>query len=72
MDYSGLTTDELLELLPNHLQLARNENAPAHDRWRVYNPFTQEHIEPGQKTARELLIATLTKNDLQMKDWVGA
>lgn len=55
-DVSRQTTDELLETLPNHLHLARNDKADVSDRWRVYNTHTQKYIEPGASTARELLV----------------
>jgi len=57
-NYEILTTDELLEMLPNHLHLARNENAEHHDRWRIYNRAHKKYLDPGTSTARELLIAT--------------
>ena len=69
--YDDFTTDELLDCLPNHLHLARNSNAPDHDRWRIYSDATKKYIEPGMKTARELLVYTLERNDKQMKEWAG-
>ena len=56
-----MTTDDLLEQLPDHLQLARNSNAPEHDRWRIWNRATGQVIAPGFATARDLLIATLKR-----------
>ena len=69
--YTEMSTDELLELLPSNLHLARNENAPAHDRWRVYNTVTEKHVAPGAVSCRDLLIATLATIDKKMADWTG-
>ncbi len=71
MEYENLTTDELLENLPNNLHLTRNDNAPWHDRWRIYNNHTKKHIEPGCLTARELLLYTLDQLEKQRKEWTG-
>ena len=54
-------TDDLLERLPSHLHLARNGIAPEHDRWRLYNCASGEYIAPGYSTAREVLIAYITR-----------
>lgn len=69
--YRDWTTDELLDELPSNLHLARNENAPEHDRWRVYNMATGKYPAPGYATARECLIGTLTTIAEQRKAWIG-
>lgn len=63
MKYEGLTTDELLDKLPCHLHLARNTNADPVDRWRLYNIASDQYVEPGKPTARELLIYVLNRLD---------
>jgi len=64
-----MTTDELLELLPNNLHVARNDNAPEHDRWRIYNSATHQYVEPGFSTARELMIHTCRRLDEARRSW---
>lgn len=59
MNYEDLTTDQLLEVLPHHLHVARNDNAESHDRWRIYNMSSGKYVEPGKAVVRELLISTL-------------
>lgn len=59
MNYEDLTTDQLLEVLPHHLHVARNDNAELHDRWRIYNMSSGKYVEPGKAVVRELLISTL-------------
>lgn len=63
MEYEDLTTDQLLEALPQHLHAARNDNAEPHDRWRIYNMASREYIEPGKASVRDLLITTLQRID---------
>jgi len=70
-DFEQKSTDDLLELLPSNLHLARNENAAAHDRWRIYNAFTQKYTEPGADTARNILVFVLSKIESQMAEWTG-
>jgi hypothetical protein len=65
-DYS---TDDLLERLPSNLHLARNENAPEHDRWRMYNSATDEYITPGHSTARAAMIHLITRQEKERRDW---
>ena len=65
------TTDELLELLPSNLHLARNENAPDHDKWRIYNSATKKYIEPGKATARELMLYTAVRMGKITREWTG-
>lgn len=71
MQYEEMTTDALLEKLPNNLHLARNDNAPDHDRWRIYNSATQKYAEPGAPTAREMMIIAFKRLDDQVKKWTG-
>ena len=66
--YEVMSTDELLEQLPANLHIARNENAPEHDRWRVYNSATSKYITPGYSTAHALLVGTLTNIDQRFND----
>lgn len=68
--YEKMDTDAILELLPSNLHLCRNENAPEHDRWRVFNSFTKKYISPGAPTARLLMVATMSKIDEQRAKWV--
>ena len=67
-----LTTDELLENLPSNLHLARNDNAPVYDRWRIYNSHTKKYVEPGFPTARELMIYTLNVLEKKRREWIDA
>lgn len=66
-----MTTDELLEKLPNNLHLARNDNAPEHDRWRIYNWHTKKYVEPGAATAHQLLVETINRLEGQRRAWLG-
>lgn len=59
MEYEDLTTDQLLEALPQHLHVARNDNAEPHDRWRIYNTASEKYLEPGSNNVRQLIVATL-------------
>ena len=59
MNYDLITTDALLEGLPDHLLLVRNSNADAGDKWRVYNIVTREFIPLQARTAREAIINLL-------------
>lgn len=65
---SELTIEELLESLPNHLHLARNDSAPDHDRWRVFNRISGRYIETGCGTAREVL-ELLEQNRRKSESW---
>lgn len=69
--FDDMTTDELLEQLPNNLHIARNDNAPEHDRWRIYNTATEKYVEPGFPNARELMIYTCRRLEEQYRSWVG-
>lgn len=64
-EYEYLSTAELLEALPQHLHVARNDNAEHHDRWRIYNMASNKYIDPGQATVRSLLVSTLQRIDSQ-------
>lgn len=68
---AAISTDELLERLPNNLHLARNDNAPEHDRWRIYNSHTEKYVEPGFPNARDLMLYTIDRLDTQFRDWTG-
>ena len=70
--FVDMTTDQLAEKLPNNLHLARNDNAPEFDRWRVYNIATEKYAEPGAETVRDLLINTLTRLEEQHRAWTGS
>ena len=70
-NYNEMATDELLELMPDNLHLAKNSNAPEHDRWRVFNSHTKKYVEPGFSTAKELMIHALTRIDEQRKEWMS-
>ncbi|MES9901099.1 MAG: hypothetical protein ABW168_00285 [Sedimenticola sp.] len=69
--YADMTTDELLELLPNNLHVARNDNAASNDRWRIFNSHTKKYVEPGYPTARTLMIGAMVRIDEQHKAWTG-
>ena len=71
MNLEKMTTDELLELLPDNLHLSKNSNAPSHDRWRIYNSFTGKNPKPGFARPRRLLVYTLTRLERQRKEWMG-
>jgi len=58
-EYKKMTTDELLDALPDHLYVARNDEADPEDRWRIYNRVTKKYIDPGYPTVRDLMINTL-------------
>lgn len=68
--FEEMTTDELLEQLPNNLHVARNDNAPEYDRWRIYNSHTEKYVEPGFPTARELMIHTCRRLEEQYHFWI--
>lgn len=70
MEYEDLTTDQLLEVLPQHLHVARNDNAESHDRWRIYNMASKKYLEPGSHNVRQLLISTLKHIDLVQNNTV--
>lgn len=59
----NLTTEELLEKLPDHLFLTQNSNAEENDRWRIFNRATDEYIHMNASTAREALINLYKKMD---------
>ncbi|MGL6014682.1 MAG: hypothetical protein ACRCZU_01115 [Selenomonadaceae bacterium] len=44
---------QLLEKLPNHLHLARNSEAFALDRWRLYSTVTDDYIENSRSDTAE-------------------
>lgn len=67
--FGEMTTDALLDLIPNHLHLARNSNAPDHDRFRFYSTATKQYLEPGKPTAREATIALLELIEKQRREW---
>lgn len=71
MNYDDKTTDELLELIPNNLHLARNSDAPDRDRFRMFNSANGKYIEPGAKTGRRAIIKMLEKIDIQRKEWLS-
>lgn len=71
MIYEKMTTDALLERLPDNLHLARNSSAGSYDRWRIFNSFTGKYVEPGKPSARDLLIYTLDNLALQGRSWCG-
>lgn len=70
-NFNDMTTDELLEELPNNLHLARNGNAREDDRWRIFNSHTGQYVEPGYATARELLVRTCNRLDEQFRSWTS-
>lgn len=70
MEFEKMTLDDLLENLPNNLHIAKNDNAPEHDRWRIYNCFTQKYIEPGFSNVRDLLIYICKRLEEQRIDWI--
>lgn len=67
MRYEDLTTDELLDALPQHLHVAKNDFADPADKWRIFNTVTEQYIAPGYETARQLLISSLTKIEREQK-----
>jgi len=68
-DLDDYSTDDLLERLPSNLHLARNANAPEHDRWRIYNSATAEYIAPGHSTARSAMIHLITRHEKERREW---
>jgi len=70
-NFKTMTTDQLLEKMPDNLMLMKNENAPDNDRYRIYNAFTKNTVKPGFSTAKALLIHTLQKIEDQSKEWTG-
>ena len=69
--FENMPIEELLENLPNHLHLARNDNAPDHDRWRIYNSATKEYTEPGFPTVRDLLVYTYNRIEESRQQWLS-
>ncbi len=69
--FKDMTTNELLEHLPDNLHLARNGDAPEHDRWRIYNSHTKEYQEPGFPTARDLMVYTCLRLEAHLRSWTG-
>lgn len=72
VNFKEMTTDQLAEELPNNLHLARNDNAPDFDRWRIYNSHTEKYCDPGAPTVRDLLISTLTRLEETKRAWIGS
>lgn len=60
-DLCDLTTDQLLEMLPNHLHLAHNSNANDGDRWRFWNIAQNMYTAVGYPSARCALLIVLTR-----------
>ena len=69
--FDHLTTEELLERMPDNLHLAKNSNAPEHDKWRVFNSHTKKYVEPGFGTARDLMLHVLKRIEEQRKEWMN-
>ena len=67
--YELMSTDELLEIMPDNLQLARNDNADPDGKWRAYNRCTDNYCEPGFPTAKAMMIFTLEAIDAQHEAW---
>ncbi len=65
------TTDELLELLPNNLYIARNSYAIDQDKYRLFNSHTQICNPPGFSTVRELLIHHIEASRKELDEWVN-
>jgi len=61
MSLNDLPTDELLELLPDNLQVARNSLASSNDRYRFYNLARHEFTTNGFATVRELILDMLER-----------
>ncbi len=66
--YNNLTTDELLDLLPDMLCVARKSHADENDRFRIYNRNTEEYARHGFSSARELIIHMLDTIDIQRNE----
>ena len=64
-----MKTDELLELLPDNLHIARNSNAPNFDKYRLYNTTTKKYTKIGRESVRELLILTYDEIEKQRQEW---
>ena len=70
MKYEAMTTDALLELMPDNLHLEKNSKTPAHDTWRVFNSHTKKYVEPSFGTEKELMVHVLTHIDSMRKKWM--
>ena len=67
------TQDSLLERLPNHLYLARNDNAPDFDRWRLYSTVTHTTYEKfSGHTPEEVMKKYIEFEDNERNKWVNS
>ena len=71
MNYNNMTLEELLNILPDNLHVARNDNADENNRWKIFNRVLNKYVGGGFPSARELIIGTLTKIDGQSKTIMG-
>lgn len=65
-----LPVEELLCHLPPMLFIARNPNAPAHDRYRLYREISATFLEPGAPSVRELLAHHLAEAEKARLSWL--
>jgi len=63
-NYEDISTDELLEMLPNKLHLTKNDNAAPVHKWCMFNMDTFEFDGNCAPTARELMIQTYSEIDV--------
>lgn len=71
MNYDEMSTDELLNIMPDNLLLMRNDNKEPEKRWRLYNTLTKKRCSCWGLTARDLMIKTLKDLDWQLRSWTG-
>ena len=71
IEFKNLTTDELLDALPDNLMPMKNSNAPDFDRWRIYNYVTKKVVEGGHETAHKLLVNCLSEIEELRNKWVN-
>ena len=68
--YKEKDLEELLEELPNNLHLARDSNAPRHDKYRMYNKATGKYLEStGSDTAKGFIIYMIEEQNKSLEQW---
>jgi len=65
------TTDELLSEIPQHLHVARNDNAVPSDRYRILNSATGRYSAHGFATAREALHSCIESIKIDGSCWAN-
>jgi hypothetical protein len=71
-EYDLDKVNQLLEKMPSHLFLSRNEYAPKHDTWRLYNKTTDKTLKyTGSETAYECIEKYLVQEEIDRKAWAN-